>query len=163
MTHLPHFFHCDEWKRRQENVSQDGQLKENKENAEQGSVQFVFAFKKKHIYRTSWFFFFFTSVICDPFVCSAKIFWLFFPGKPVGGWIWRSQELTKYQQMLGWVRGFSLASQAEAYPISHPPSILSKRLLKLPYLRGFPTLDEGNLQEHFLSQGHHGFAFLRMP
>ena len=43
-----------------------------------------FAFKKL-ITELRDFFFFFTSVICDPFACSAKIFWLFFSGKPVGG------------------------------------------------------------------------------
>lgn len=99
MTHLPHFFHCDEWKYREENVSQDGQLKDSKENSEQGSIQFAFAYLQNFLIFFN-FFYFFTSVICDPFACTAKIFWLFFPGKPVGGWIWRSQELTKYQQML---------------------------------------------------------------
>lgn len=86
MTHLPHFFHCDEWKRRQENVSQDGQLKENKENAEQGSVQFVFAFKKKHIYRTSWFFFFFYLCHLWPIRLFSQDILAFFPWE-TSGWV----------------------------------------------------------------------------
>lgn len=100
MTHLPHFFHCDEWKCRQQNVSQDRQLKETKENPEQGSGQFVFAFKKQHITELLDFFFFLplSSVTHSP--VQPRYFGVFFSGKPVGGWLWRSQELTKYQQML---------------------------------------------------------------
>lgn len=131
MTHWLHFFHHDEWKCRQQNVSQDRQLKENRENAEPGTVRFVFAFKKHITELLGFFFFFFTSVICDPFACSAKIFWLFFSGKPVGGWVWRSQELTKYQQMLERVRGVSLAAQSEAYPTSHPPRLLGEGLERI--------------------------------
>lgn len=59
MTYLPHFFHCDEWKCRQQNVSQNRQLKETQENPEQGSVQFVFAIKKQHITELFDFFFFY--------------------------------------------------------------------------------------------------------
>lgn len=85
MTHSPYFSRCDEFERRVQNVSQNGQLKENKGNPEQGSVQFVFAFKKKHITELLGLVLFFTPVICDPFACAAKIIWLFFSGKPVGG------------------------------------------------------------------------------
>ena len=132
MTHWLHFFHHDEWKCRQQNVSQDRQREYGKCRTRNCAICFCF---KKAYYRTSWvfffFFFFFTSVICDPFACSAKIFWLFFSGKPVGGWVWRSQELTKYQQMLERVRGVSLAAQSEAYPTSHPPRLLGEGLERI--------------------------------
>lgn len=75
----------------------------------------------KSLLQTFLIFFFFTSVICDPFACSAKIFWLFFSGKPVGGWVWRSQELTKYQQMLEPSERVLLGLTSRGIPL-FPPS-----------------------------------------
>lgn len=70
------------------NEDRDSRLfaKADKENKSE-AVPFVFAFKKKAITKLCFCFcfVFFTSVICDPFACSAKIFWLFYSGKPVGG------------------------------------------------------------------------------
>lgn len=60
------------------------------------------------------------------------------------------------------MRGFSSASQAEAYSTAHP-RLLRKRLLILPYSRGFPSPDEGHLQELLMSIGYGCYAFLRMP
>lgn len=95
MTHSPYFSRCDECEHREQSVSQNGQLKENTGNPEQGSVQFVFAFKKKHITELLGLVLFFTPVICDPFACAAKSIWLFFSGKPVGGCVWGKPRLSK--------------------------------------------------------------------
>lgn len=68
------------------------------QNKEVGNL---FLLLKSNILQNFLTFFFFlplSSVTHSP--VQPRYFGVFFSGKPVGGWIWRSQELTKYQQML---------------------------------------------------------------
>lgn len=101
------------------------------------SVQFVFAFKKKHI---TGFFFFFLN-LCHLwsirlFSQDILAFWLW----ENSGWVnLEEPRVSKIPANTGTPWGFS-APQAEVNLTSSSPSLLWGRLLKLPCLRGSPIL-----------------------